>query len=254
MERVEKVYPFWPAQVRLNTTPAGGIRGRLVYCGNASFQEIHPAGIGRTDRRHRSLGGAGLDAGQLFRRLRRPGSGQSGHRQQLCCAITTSTCPWICRAFICPTLRPWPTLCATARSPAPATLVAQAHWESKTARNLYALIQPPLQAALDNLPLGANWAMSSAINPGSRRLDGAECAGALAISVPLESSGLVPDLAVGASQAVQTAAGAGPAARIRPPPAAAPGAGLLRRRRFDPDAGIAADVHGPERRSGDVAR
>src|SRR5438067_6035807 len=29
--RVEKVYPFWPAQIRLNSTPVEGISGKLIY-------------------------------------------------------------------------------------------------------------------------------------------------------------------------------------------------------------------------------
>src|SRR5439155_27301440 len=31
--RVEKVYPFWPAQIRLNSTPVEGITGKLLYVG-----------------------------------------------------------------------------------------------------------------------------------------------------------------------------------------------------------------------------
>src|SRR5947208_3644126 len=30
--RVEKIYPFWPAHVRVCATPAEGITGSLVYC------------------------------------------------------------------------------------------------------------------------------------------------------------------------------------------------------------------------------
>src|SRR5205823_73118 len=41
--RGEKVYPFWPAGVRLCATPPEGITGKLVYCGRAGFDEIRPA-------------------------------------------------------------------------------------------------------------------------------------------------------------------------------------------------------------------
>ncbi len=36
------VYPFFPASIRLNTTPVEGISGKLVYCGNATYGEIQP--------------------------------------------------------------------------------------------------------------------------------------------------------------------------------------------------------------------
>ncbi len=35
-----RVYPLWPASARLNTTPAEGIDGGLVYIGSAKFDEI----------------------------------------------------------------------------------------------------------------------------------------------------------------------------------------------------------------------
>ena len=41
----DPVYPFWPAQVRVNATPAEGISGRCVYVGEATFEQIKPADI-----------------------------------------------------------------------------------------------------------------------------------------------------------------------------------------------------------------
>ena len=41
--RTESIYPFWPAQVRLNSTPAEGITGKLVYVGDCTYAHIRPA-------------------------------------------------------------------------------------------------------------------------------------------------------------------------------------------------------------------
>src|SRR5262249_49495869 len=43
--RVEKVYPFWPAQVRVCSTLPEGIRGRLIYAGECRYDQIRPASI-----------------------------------------------------------------------------------------------------------------------------------------------------------------------------------------------------------------
>ncbi len=37
-----RLYPLWPANVRLNSTPAAGITGRPVYIGQASIDEVPP--------------------------------------------------------------------------------------------------------------------------------------------------------------------------------------------------------------------
>ena len=39
------VFPLWPAKIRLNTTPGGGIDARIVYCGNATAQQIRPRSV-----------------------------------------------------------------------------------------------------------------------------------------------------------------------------------------------------------------
>src|SRR3954447_17673739 len=43
--RVEKVYPFWPAQVRLCATPAEGMSGKLVYAGDCRYEQLKPASL-----------------------------------------------------------------------------------------------------------------------------------------------------------------------------------------------------------------
>lgn len=35
-----RIYPLWPASVRMNTTPADGITGKLIYVGQGAFGEI----------------------------------------------------------------------------------------------------------------------------------------------------------------------------------------------------------------------
>lgn len=39
----QKIYPFWPAGVRLCATPAEGISGKLVYCRRGDLKDISPA-------------------------------------------------------------------------------------------------------------------------------------------------------------------------------------------------------------------
>ena len=40
-----RVYPLWPAVVRLNTTPAEGLSGRLVYIGEGNVDEVPAASL-----------------------------------------------------------------------------------------------------------------------------------------------------------------------------------------------------------------
>ena len=44
-QRVENVYPFWPAQVRTSSTPAEGITGKLVYAGDCRYEQLKPASL-----------------------------------------------------------------------------------------------------------------------------------------------------------------------------------------------------------------
>src|SRR5438552_6113517 len=43
--RVEKIYPFWPAMVRVCSTSPDGIIGKLVYAGECRFDQIKPASM-----------------------------------------------------------------------------------------------------------------------------------------------------------------------------------------------------------------
>src|SRR5207244_2048832 len=39
------LYPFWPAQVRVNATPAEGITGRLVYVAGQQYANFKPKSL-----------------------------------------------------------------------------------------------------------------------------------------------------------------------------------------------------------------
>ena len=43
--RVERIYPFWPAQVRICATPIEGISGNLVYAGECRYEQLRPKSI-----------------------------------------------------------------------------------------------------------------------------------------------------------------------------------------------------------------
>ena len=41
--KIENIYPFWPAGIRVCGTPDVGITGKLVYCKDAELKDIKPA-------------------------------------------------------------------------------------------------------------------------------------------------------------------------------------------------------------------
>jgi hypothetical protein len=182
--RVEKVYPFWPAQVRVCSTPPDGIRGKLVYAGECRYEQIRP----------RSLYGQ-IAVVEASAQARWTEGFYVGARAVL--VLGTSQTTWadlqshdlripvnLPRFFV-----PDGKLADELRKglfTADAKLTADVQWERKLARNYYALVG----AAHD--PQAAKDATSPA---------------ALAFSVSLESTSLVPDLSPGASQAVQAACG-----------------------------------------------
>lgn len=44
-EQVERIYPFWPASVRANSTPEKGIEGQLIYVGKGDYGELLPRSL-----------------------------------------------------------------------------------------------------------------------------------------------------------------------------------------------------------------
>ncbi|MGC4032054.1 MAG: hypothetical protein QM754_10035 [Tepidisphaeraceae bacterium] len=176
------VFPFFPAGVRLNATPAGGLTGRLVYCGRAEYTNIpatkvagniavvegdtgdewkniavfDPKAIvflGNNDVTYNRLRGSEVAIPVNIPRVYVP----AGYDAEVVRAALGQT----------------------------ATLKVDANWQRTQAKNLYAYV-----AAKDALPVapkGRNYA-------------------ALAVVAPLDATGIVPELSTAASQAVQPAA------------------------------------------------
>ncbi len=180
----EKIYPFWPAQARVCSTPPDGIRGKLVYVGNCEYEQLRPASLrGQIAVIEAS---AGVNWAQAF---------YAGARAALILGTPKTTWPDLQdhdlripinlpRFYIPP--GPLADSLRAAQIPE-ATLHASVAWQSQTARNFYALVKPAKQSF-------DGWTAS-------------QPPAALRFSEPYESSSLVADLAPGAGQAAQAAAG-----------------------------------------------
>ncbi len=183
---IERVYPFWPSRIRLNTTPAEGITGKLVYLGDATFEEIPPATV-RGQIAVVEASAKGLWSQAVY----------FGARAVLVLGTDTTTndllqshelpVPMAIPRFYVPPGKLADDLRAGAVA-GEATLKSSGDWTKATARNYYALVMPK-----NGLPTG--W------NPDWQK------PAALMFSVAYDSSGLVPELAKGAGQAVQAASG-----------------------------------------------
>lgn len=177
------VYPFWPAGVRVNSTPPEGIRGRLVYCGRGTLPEWRPNDLpGQIAVIEASAGAAWQQAFSFgARALVVLGANDTSHvelrEHELAIPVNLPR-------FYVP---PGPLADALRAGVAgEATLTAQVEWQPRTVANLYVLVLPAAAAA-----------------PESRSSP------ALAIVAPTDSSSFVPDLSPGAGQAVQPAAALG---------------------------------------------
>ncbi len=179
---VENIYPLWPAGIRVNSTPLDGITGRLVYCHNADLKDITPADL------NGQIAVLETTSGQNWTIAVNMGA------QAILLLGTPQTNNIDLRAHDVPIpvnfprfyIPPGPLAdeLRAGRITSPATLKAIVSWRKVLAVNYYALVKPVAAPALGTTPPAA-----------------------LAITVPFDSSSLVPDLAPGASQAVQTAAG-----------------------------------------------
>lgn len=185
----ENIYPFWPAKVRVNSTPAGGITGHCVYVRMGGLEEIPAQGVrGQIAVIEASAGDAWQQVAYFGARaiLVLGTDGPDRFTTHVDLRSHDLTVPiniprfYVPPGSLCDDLR-------AGRITGDVTLDADVRWVQATAHNLYALVRPARQT-----PSG--WKDS---RPPA----------ALMISVPIESSGLVPDLAQGASQAVNTAAG-----------------------------------------------
>ena len=182
---IEPVYPFWPALVRVCSTPADGIKGRLIYCGTCAPEEIRPADL------HGQIAVIEASAGERWaqasyfgaRAILVLGSNDTSHVDLRPHDVLVPVN--IPRFYVPP--GPLNDRLRAGQVGGEATLRARVTWETRSAVNLYAYVAPRVA-----------------------RIEGwtdPQPPGALMISVPLDASGLVPDLAVGASQAVQAACG-----------------------------------------------
>ncbi|WP_428938316.1 FtsX-like permease family protein [Fontivita pretiosa] len=181
----ERVYPFWPASVRVNATPAAGIRGRLVYCGTATPEEIPPADVlGQIAVVESSAADRWTQAAYFgARAILILGREQTNHHELRSHDLLL---PVNLPRFYVPQ-GPLAERLRKSLIDGEATLRAKVTWQRKTAINFYAYVPPRVK-------LIEGW--EPKVPPA-----------ALMIAVPYDSSSLVPDLSPGASQAVQAAAG-----------------------------------------------
>jgi hypothetical protein len=180
---LENIYPLWPAGVRLNSTPEAGITGRLVYCRDADLKDIHPADLnGQIAVLETKSGPNWIIAVNMGAKaillLGTPETNNVDLRAHDFHVPVNFPRFYIPQGPLADAMR-------AGRITAPVTLKASVSWTKILAVNYYALVTPAVPA-----PGGVPPA-------------------ALAITVPFDSSGLVPDLSPGASQAVQTACGLG---------------------------------------------
>lgn len=187
--RRETIYPVLPAGIRLNATPAEGIAGDLVYCGDGSPAKT-PAGRvkgnvavleGDAADQWKSIAGFGPAAIVLL--------GDS--------SVTHFTLRWLettvpvnIPRFYLPDGKAAQLIRDGAKQNAAApkvVLQAGCDWQRVTARNLYAYVAP-----------------RNPLPPGDATQRTAYAA--LAIVVPVDASGLVTDLSPAAGQAAQPAA------------------------------------------------
>ena len=206
--RVERVYPFWPAQVRVCSTPAEGISGKLIYAGECRYEQLRPASMkGQIAVVDASAGQRWMDAAYVgakaililglprydWVRFARSGSANPGKVSG------------ILRAG-------WETRRRSMRGEISvrATLKATVTWERKTAYNYYALVRPPKR-------IPAGWS-------------GSKPPAALMFSVPLDSTSLVPDLAPGSGAGGEYGGGVGAASRCRRSPVESAGCRIFQRR------------------------
>jgi hypothetical protein len=180
----EPIYPFWPASVRTSSTPPQGIKGHAIYCGHLRPAEVRPGSLsGNIAVIEASVGEdwsipAQYGAVATIVLGTRDTSHVDLRSHELQIPVNFP------RFYVPPGA-----LADALRSGAitePVTIHVTVTWKRASAANLYALVKPQQSIA--------NWTQS--LPPA-----------ALMVSVPFDASSLVPDLAPGASQAVQTAAG-----------------------------------------------
>jgi uncharacterized protein YdbL (DUF1318 family) len=183
--RTHALFPFWPAGVRLNATPSGGVRGRVVYLKEVAPDEIKPASVkGQIAAIEASAGSRwtqaayfGASAILVLGNERTTDFDLRAHELSVPVNLPRFYVP---PGELADAIR-------AGRLPGDVVVSAAADWVPATATNLYAYIKP-------SAPKPPGWERTTP-------------PAAITYSVPLDATGLVPDLASGAGQAVQTAAG-----------------------------------------------
>ena len=173
-----RVYPLWPAGVRLPTTPSGGLSGDLVYVAEGEFADLPPSGLRDCVAVMEVTGG---DAWRTLFALGARAVLLLGSPEERFAHFGTHLfpVPLDFPRFYLPDGPLAADLRKTGRHGGTATIACKASWREACAGNLYALI-----------PARAGAAPSKAV----------------AIGVPLDSVSAVPDMAKGADAAVDVAA------------------------------------------------
>ena len=204
--RVERVYPFWPAQVRVCSTPPAGISGRLVYAGECRYEQLRPASM------RGQIAVVEATAGERWTQ-----AAYVGARAILILGSTETTwadlrahdlrIPVDFPRFYVPPGKLADELRAGKLSSA--TLKATVTWQRSTACNYYVLVRPPNQ-------IPAGWSGAAAGGADVQRA--ARCDIARAGPRARRRAG------------GQLCGGVGAIARCREAPMESPGGGLLQRR------------------------
>lgn len=178
-----KVYPFFPAAVRLNATPAEGFTGELVYCGRGEYHNIPAARVAG------NIAVVDGDTGDEWKTVAyfNPsailflGNDAVSHTRMRGSEVAIPIN--VPRFYLPDGLE-----AAAIRMglPGRATLKADVNWQRSRARNLYAYVAPKDPLPVPERNSSKPWA-------------------ALTIIAPLDATGLVPDLSNAAGQAVQPA-------------------------------------------------
>ena len=174
------VYPFWPAAVRVNATPADGVTGTLVYCGDADLKRVTPATV------NGQIAVVETTAGPNWPTLVNLGARAilvlgSAETNNVDLRAHDLPVPVNFPRFFVP---PGPLAddLRHGRVAGPATVRARVTWRAMPAYNYYALVRGSTPA-------------------------GGPPSSAVAVTVPYDSSSLVYDVGPGASQALQAAEG-----------------------------------------------
>jgi len=198
-----RIYPVWPAGVRLNTTPAEGIEGRLLYVGEGEPGKLPGHVPARTLRgqiavlemsaraRWMEVHNAGARAILLL------GSPDLTYHDM---ATHLAAAPIYVPRFYIPDGELADALRSQKATGQPAgRVVCEARWEEVTATNYYVLVRPASAPEVPKKdPDAKSWQQVERNKTLHRRQ-------AFVVGVPYDSMSVVPELAPGADAAVDVA-------------------------------------------------